>query len=263
MLEKTKTQDGTIGKAFKLLDIVESFRAPVKFNDILENSPFPKPSTYRLLQNLVNQDMLSHNQDTGHYMLGSRLIRLAHSSWQHASLAPIAAPYLDALSDKTGETIHLAKLDHGQVLYLDKRNAKRPISMFSDAGKIAPAYCTGVGKAMLAFLPPAARDAMIAQQSFYPHTDHSLTRSDALSGELDRIKQSGVAFDREEHELNIICIAVPILSESHRVMGGISITSSTTRTSLELLGQYQHQLQQTAKEIGDHASAWMLPNMGG
>ena len=68
------------------------------------------------------------------------------------SLAQVARPYLDALSAEVGETVHLAQLDHGQVLYVDKRNARQPIEMFSQAGKVGPAYCTGVGKAMLAHL---------------------------------------------------------------------------------------------------------------
>ena len=66
--------------------------------------------------------------------------------------------------------MHLAQLDHGQVLYLDKRNATAPISMFSDAGKVGPAYCTGLGKAMLAHLPEGELADAISRQSFRRHT---------------------------------------------------------------------------------------------
>ena len=207
MTAEAEIRDGTVGKALALLDIVESFKAPVRFNDILRQSPFPKPSTYRLLQTLVNQDMLSHNEDSGHYTIGSRLIRLAHSSWKNASLAPIAAPFLDTLSNKTGETIHLAKLDNAQTLYLDKRNALKPIEMFSNAGKIGPAYCTGVGKAMLAHLGPELRAKHLEQQSFYEYTPQTFTNAADLNSALDDIKKSGVSCDKEEHEPGIICIA--------------------------------------------------------
>ncbi|MDX1738007.1 MAG: IclR family transcriptional regulator, partial [Alphaproteobacteria bacterium] len=150
-----KTEDGTVGKALRILDLVAEFGMPVRFNDILEKSPFPKASTYRFLQTLTNQGMLSYNEETQKYHMGIRLVRLAHSAWKQASLAPIASSAIDKLSAQTGETIHLAQLDNGQVLYVDKRNAKSPINMFSDAGKIGPAYCTGVGKAMVAFLGEA------------------------------------------------------------------------------------------------------------
>jgi DNA-binding IclR family transcriptional regulator len=263
MLADVELTDGTVGKALALLDLVESFQAPVRFNDILKESPFPKPSTYRLLQTLVNQEMLSYNDDSGHYTLGSRLIRLAHSSWQNASLAPLATPYLDALSNKTGETIHLAKLDNAQTLYLDKRNAIKPIEMFSNAGKVGPAYCTGVGKAMLAFLDPKTRAKYVAQQSFYGHTPNTFTSEKTLITELEQIKMSGVSFDKEEHEPDIICIAVPILGPNGGLYGAISITSSTQRSTLETLGEYKDDLQITADQIGLTAASWMLPKLGG
>lgn len=263
MIAEADIKDGTVGKALALLDIVESFKAPVRFNDILKQSPFPKPSTYRLLQTLVSQEMLSHNEDSGHYAIGSRLIRLAHSAWKNASLAPIAAPFLDALSNTTGETIHLAKLDNAQTLYLDKRNALKPIDMFSNAGKIGPAYCTGVGKAMLAHLGPAARDTHVAQQSFYSYTPNTFTTAAAFNTELDAIKRSGVSFDDEEHEPRIICIAVPVLGPQGELYGAISITSSTERASLQDLEHYKTDLQNTAQQIGASAAAWMLPKLGG
>ncbi len=80
------------------------------------------------------------------------------------------APASDALSEAVGETVHLAQLDHAQVLYIDKRNAGEPVQMYSQAGKVGPAYCTGVGKAMLAFLDEATVEAVIAQQSFHVFT---------------------------------------------------------------------------------------------
>ena len=260
---KSENTDGTVGKALSLLDIVERFQGPVRFNDILENSPFPKPSTYRLLQTLVSQEMLSFNADSGHYTLGSRLIRLAHSSWKSASLAPLAAPYLDKLSAKTGETIHLATLDSSQVLYLDKRNANKPINMFSGAGKTGPAYCTGVGKAMLAFLDEKSQNMLLRQQSYYKYTENTYTSNSALKKELDHIHNNGVSFDNEEHEPNIICVAVPILRNGSDVIGAISITSSTLRTSLEKLSNYKNDLIETAKQIGENSSVWMLPKLGG
>ena len=73
---------------------------------------------------------------------------------RNPALPRLARPHLDRLSAALGETIHLAQLDQGQVLYVDKRNAAQPVEMFSQAGKVGPAYCTGVGKAMMAYLPP-------------------------------------------------------------------------------------------------------------
>jgi IclR family KDG regulon transcriptional repressor len=159
---------------------------------------------------------------------GLRLVRLAHAAWQASSLAPIARPYLDDLSRATGETVHLAQLDGGQVLYVDKRNAAEPVEMYSQAGKVGPAYCTGVGKAMLAYLPEADLAPVLQRQAWHPFTPKTITCAEAMRAELAAIRARGHAFDDEEHEPGIICIAVPIRTRAGRVLGAVSVTSTTS-----------------------------------
>ena len=154
-------------------------------------------------------------------------------------------------------------MDNGQVIFVEKLKATDRFETLAQVGKVAPAYCTGVGKAMLAHIDYEKCQKIIAQQSFYPHTKHTLVSAEALNKELKEIYEQGVAFDREEHEPSIICIAVPILTKSKEVVGGISITSSTARMSLEELANYKEILQQTAQQIGEDAAVWMLPKMGG
>ena len=236
--------DGTVGKALDVLDMVASHGRPVRFSDLLTQTDYPKATLYRLLQTLTNQGMLALDPDTGFYALGVRLVRLAHAAWAQSSLAPIARPYLDELAAKTGETIHLAQMDLGQVLYVDKRNAARPVEMFAQAGKVGPAYCTGVGKAMLAY---------------HRHTAHTLASREAVLAELQAIRDRGHAWDAEEHEAGIICCAVPILSRSGRVMGALSVTSTTARTTLEALGAQAPMVKDIAAKIAAEAESWRFP----
>jgi len=253
------TGDGTVGKALDVLDQVASFGRPVRFSELLDASPYPKATLYRHLQALTHQGMLSFDADRQAYALGIRLVRLAHAAWQQSSLAPVARPYLDALSQQVGETVHLAQLDGGQVLYVDKRNAVRPIEMFSEAGKVGPAYCTGVGKAMMAFLEPADLDQVVSQQSYHRFTPHTLTDSDALRAELSEINARGYGFDREEHEPGIICVALPILTRYGRVLGAVSVTSSTARTDLTALEALVPVIRPVAERITTEAENWRFP----
>ena len=259
MGQKPGHADGTVGKAMDVLEAVAAFGRPVRFTELLEQGKFPKATLYRLLQTLANQGMLNHDPERNTYAMGMRLIRLAHGAWAQTSIAPVARPFLDRLSAKLGETVHLAQLDAGQVLYVDKRNAKNPIAMFSDAGKVGPAYCTGVGKAMLAFLPDADLDHALGQQAYLRHTHHTLTSPDALRSELAEIRDAGVSFDREEHEADIICVAVPILSTAHEPLGGLSVTSSKIRHSLADLAKLAPSLRTTAQEIAAQLQPWAFP----
>ena len=252
--------DGTVGKALAVLDQVASYGRPVRFAELLENSRFPKATLYRFVQTLTNQGMLRFDPDRQTYAPGMRLVRLAHAAWTQSSLAPIARPHLDTLSEQIGETVHLAQLDHAQVLYVDKRNARNPIEMFSQAGKVGPAYCTGVGKAMLAHVTEPELSRLIAQQSFHRFTPHTLCSEHELRDELSAIATRGYAFDREEHEPGIICVAAPVLAESGRVLGALSVTSSTARTNLKTMEGLAPRLQAAAAEIARDAHDWQFPD---
>jgi DNA-binding IclR family transcriptional regulator len=259
MMNKQASKDGTVGKALDVLEMVSAKGRPIRFTELLTGSPYPKATLYRLLRTLVNQEMLSYDDLQQTYCPGIRLVRLAHQAWRQSSIAPIAHPHISALSETVGETVHLAQLDNGQVLYVDKRNARDPIDMYSQAGKVGPAYCTGVGKALMAFLKPEDLDQAIGQQSFYRYTPATLADEGSLRADLKKIKAEGVAYDREEHEPGIICIAAPILSSKGRPVAALSVTTSTRRKSLEELEGSRQVLLDTASKIAAAVADWQFP----
>ncbi len=254
------TAAGTVGKALEVLDTVAHFGRPVRFSEIQTRARFPKATLYRLVQTLAAEGMLAYDGDRQTYAPGLRLVRLAHAAWAQSSLAPIARPHLDALSREVDETVHLAQLDGAQVLYVDKRNAREPLEMYSQSGKVGPAYCTGVGKAMLAFLAPEDQAAALAQQSFHRFTPATCTDPAALREELAEIRAHGYAFDREEHEPGIICVAMPIRTANGRLLGALSVTGSTERTNLAALEALVPHLARTADAITDEAQHWRFPD---
>ena len=251
--------DGTVGKAIGVLDQVAAFGRPVRFSEVLAESDFPKPTLYRFIQSLTNQGMLVYDADRQTYAPGLRLLRLAHSAWAVSSLAPVARPFLDALSAQTGEAVHLAQIDNGQVLFIDKRHADAGYETLAQAGQVAPAYCTGVGKVILAFMSEEHRERALQQQAFHSYTDATYTSAETLIKELAVIRKDGVAYDREEHQSGIISIAAPIMTARNRVVGAMSIATSTSRHSLEGLETFRPLLIETAAKIGTEAQAWRSP----
>lgn len=254
---------GTVGKALGVLDAVAQYPGGVRFAELQAASPFPKATLYRLVQTLVREGMLDFDAETQRYRMGLRLVRLAHAAWTQSSLAPIARPHLDRLSAALGETVHLAQLDGGQVLYVDKRNATRPVEMYSEAGKVGPAYCTGVGKVLLAHQPEGRLESLLGQQSYHRFTGTTHGSADSLRAELDEIRADGHGFDREEHEPGIICIAVPVLSPTGRCLGALSVTGSTSRMSLENLTDHLPAIRAAAHAISQDTQAWRFPDASG
>jgi len=137
------------------------------------------------------------------------------------------------------------------------------VPMFSQAGKVGPGYCTGVGKAMLAHLPPEDRARAISQQAFHRYTAATITDADALAQELDRVRARGFAFDAEEHEPGIICVAMPIVSRAGTVLGALSVTGTTARTSLSALENLAPTIRATARAIAAEAESWRFPEEQG
>jgi len=255
-------KDGTVGKALLMLDIIADAEQSLRFNNILALSPFPKATTYRLLQTMTSQAMLSYDAESQKYSLGMRLVRLAHHAWKQASLGPIASPYLNQLASEVGETVHLAQIENGQVLFIDKRHTSQRFETLAQVGRIAPAHCTGVGKVMLAYMQPERQDYALQRQTYIKFTNTTITNKEALLDELITIKREGVAYDKEEHENGIISIAAPILTSSGQVMGAISIATSTSRHTLEDLTQYRDILDATTKAVSAEAELYLHPTSG-
>lgn len=254
--------DGTVGKALQLLDDIALMGRPVRFSELLEQSIHPKATLYRLLQTLTNQNMLNYDSHTQTYRLGLRLVKLAHTAWAQSSLSEIASPHLETLAAKVHETLHLAQMESGQVIFIDKRQRSSNYDTLAQTGFVAPAHCTGVGKAILAFLSPQRLERALKQQNFYPFTQHTHTSVDSLSAELDDIRRDGMAFDRQEHEMGIISIAAPILRSNGQPLGAVSIASSTARHTNESLGEFKSDLLETVKLISNSAEAWSFPQAG-
>lgn len=257
-MNKQSPGDGTVGKALEVLDCVAEFGRPVRYSELLEVSPYPKATLYRFLQTLTSQNMLAYNPD-GTYWLGARLMRLAHAAWKTASLAPIARPFIEELAAEVGESIHLAQLDNGQVLFIEKIQASNQFETLAKVGQVAPAYCTGVGKVILAFLAPKRLELALQLQSFFRYTENTIASVEALMPVLEEIRRDGIGFDRQEHEQGIISIAAPILDTNGRVLGAMSIATSTTRHSTQSLIAFRPALLNTAQKIGEEATHWHFP----
>lgn len=254
-----RMESGTVGKALGVLELVAAQDGPIRFAELQRVSPLPKATLYRLVQTLVTEGMLAHEPETGAYTLGVRLVRLAHTAWRQASLAPIARPHLEALAAASGFTVHLAQLDYGHVLYLDRRDARVPDAAYSDAGKVAPAYSTAVGKAMLAYLDPQQLDQVLAMQSFQRFTPTTLASEAVLRQSLARVRDRGFAVDLEEYQSGVICVAVPILSVDDRVLGAVSVTGSTSKTDIDALEGWVPELRDCAEAIAVDMTQWAFP----
>jgi len=252
------TRTGTLGKAIAVLDIVASAEKPMRFTDILKRSDQPRGTLHRQLSNLVEEGLLTIDRDHA-YTPGIRLLRFAAKAWAGNEFRRIAEPHLRALHETTGETVHLGVLRGADVIYLDKVESRQAVRMYSQIGNASPAYCTGVGKAALSALPDDQMVPLVSSMIFHRFTEYTITTAGALLDEIAAIRKAGHAFDREEHETGIRCVAAPVYSADRSFVAGVSVTGPAYRVSQAALEAWAKTVHETAQVIMDDMNTRMSP----
>ncbi len=245
---KISSDTGTLGKAISVLDVIASAPEPLRFRDLANQIDQPRGTLHRQISNLIEEGLLQVNPDQS-YSLGLRLLKFAAQSWSQNGLREIAEPHLRALHELTGETVHLGVLQGTEVIYLDKVESRQAVRMHSQVGNSSPCYCTGVGKAGLSVLPRDEAEARIAQINFHKFTETTLPNAKALLRELDEINRTGNAYDREEHEPGIHCVAAPVFTADRSITGGLSVTAPCYRISQRQLESWADDVRATAQAI--------------
>lgn len=249
---------GTLGKAMRLLDLVARADRPLRFSEVLAQSGEPRGTVHRQLMHLVEEGLVELGADQG-YRPGLRLLTLASRAWATADIRDIAAPELRALHEETGETVHLGVIRGGDVIYLDKVEGRQSVRMYSQIGRASPLYCTGIGKAALSLVPAIEADRLIDAMRFQRFTPFTLDGPAALRAELALIRGRGYAFDREEHEEGIRCVAAPLPLPGPQGAAAISVTGPAYRVSEERLEQWSGALVAAAARISAEAAIRLGP----
>jgi DNA-binding IclR family transcriptional regulator len=222
-------------KALELLSVF-SFREPrLSLADLAKRTGIPRATAFRLLSTLEQSGFLA--KEHGAYQLGIKCFVLGNIVAGGLDLRETAHPHLMALRDTTRETTQIAILDHWQVVYLERVLSPLPVGVMRlGAGAILPAYCTGLGKTLLAFMPEAEVAAWAATQKFTALTPRTVTTAKRLMKELTVIRERGYGLDEEEREKGVCCIAAPIRNHTGDVVAAISAAGPLQRMPRELAG---------------------------
>jgi IclR family KDG regulon transcriptional repressor len=219
--------------------------------DLAERVGIHKSTLFRFMRTLCDLGYARRDPDTERFSLTLKVFELGSSVYARVDLVRIASPCLIRLSATTQETVHLAILDAERLVYLSKIESTRSlrVAMQSGIGLTAPAYCTGVGKVLLAFAETDVLDAYIRNCDFVRYTKKTIPDRLKLSAELQMIRNRGWAIDDEEHEYGVRCVAAPVRNWTGSVVAALSISGPTVRLTLEQLDSARSLVCEGAEEI--------------
>lgn len=209
----------------RALDILEALAlAPegITLTELSQKVGLHKSTVHRLLSTLAARHYVEFNS-TG-CRLGLRVADLGSRLLNSMELRTESAPLLRRLSHGLQRVVHLAVVDEGEVVYLDKVEPVDSIRLYSSIGRRAPFHCTGLGKVLAAFHPEEAVESWATRHGLPKKTANTLTTLAELKAELARIRQQGYAFDEIEHEENVRCVAAPVRDYRGIVIAGVSVT---------------------------------------
>lgn len=239
-----KEEDGqastVVGRLEAILASFDGCDHALGLTEISHRVGLPKSTVHRLANQLCAVGWLERN--SGGYRVGLKLLELGSVALQRTGLREVAFRHLHSLAMRTGLAVHLGILDHGEVVYLDRVVTTR-VALPTRVGGREPAYCTALGKAMLAFEDPASQASALA--GMRRRTEFTIIEPRALHGALESVRQTGVAYDREEAYQGVGCVAAPIRS-GERVIGAVSVTGPIARVRAHSLA---HEVRNTALAV--------------
>jgi DNA-binding IclR family transcriptional regulator len=208
-----------LGRAARILDGFGDRSPVLSLNQLSERTGLPKSTSYRFAEQLVALGWLE--RASCGYRVGMRLFELGGLAAGQNRLREVALPELQHLAVAMNYAAHLAILDDGEVLYLNKVRAKGLELPTREGGRM-PAHCTALGKALLAFAGEGEVERVV-RRGLGSLTPQSIVTPDRLRAHLEGVKRTGVAIDCEEASPGICCVAVPVRG-SGRAIAAISLT---------------------------------------
>lgn len=220
-----------LDRAFRVLDLLAD-GVPRGLTEISDVIGLNTSTTFRLLASLDYHNYIARDEESGKYTLGLACLELAKSFQMGNALIRLAGRDLEALRDDVRETVHLGVLDGPDVVYLQKLPGLHAIGFLeSRVGGRLPAYCTGIGKVLLAFAEPDYVRELVDETYgvLERYTSTTITDVDELIEHLAEIRERGFAFDWGEHEPDVRCVAFPVFGKDGGVRAAISVAGPVNR----------------------------------
>lgn len=234
--ENDKIKVKSLVKAMNLLECFTFEKPELGVSEIANMLNLPKSTVHNIASTFKVMGYVDINPENSKYFLGTKLLHFSYIINSHLGMQKLFLPSLQKISDMVGETVYLG-IPHGkEVLYIESL-APMGVSLVRNIlGERASMYCTGLGKAMLAFLPNKLE--LIENFKYKKFTENTITDKEVLLDHLKVVQQRGYSIDNMEHEFGIKCVAVPIFGHDGQVIAAVSVSAPSLRMDNDNMIKY-------------------------
>jgi IclR family KDG regulon transcriptional repressor len=214
----------SIARGFAVIDFLAS-HGPSSLRGLARQLDLPLGSAHRLVMALAAENVVERTTDD-EWDLSYRLLNIAGEQLERLGLPKVARPALERLAEESGLTSFLAIRSGSEVVYLDKVQTSAQVQLYVELGARRPVHSTGLGKAMLAFLPESQLEEVLAGLTLIATTPHTITDLGELRRQLGDVRRAGFATDHEEIVIGVHCLAAPVFDLTGSAVGAISVAGT-------------------------------------
>jgi IclR family KDG regulon transcriptional repressor len=237
-----------VSKTFAVIELLDSAK-PLSLTDLATRASLPKPTAYRILDTLAALGYVEHDPATHAFTLGSKFLRFARTTGQAGDLISLARPYMERLGKMYGETVNLAKLIDGRVLYVQILDSPHVFRVSNNVGDMASVHSTAIGKAIASVLPSEDLELLLRRTVYTPFTRKTMTDETVLRKHLKLVAKQGYAIDDEEGHDGVLCVGAPIFNKDHVPFAAISISMPKVRAKEKILKTMVREVPKLAMQL--------------
>lgn len=243
-----KSRNTSLGNALKMLKCFTMDEPELNITELADKLDVGMSTAHRLASTLVSEGFLAKDPNTKMYRPGVSILSLGNVVDTQMDRFHKFVPFLEALVEKSRETVHLGVLRNDSIIYLHKIESNHPVRLQTHKGRLNPIHCTSSGKVILAYLPPEEVKRILAK-GMPRFTSKTVTSPEVLVKQLEHIRRQGFVVSEEEFLEGVTSIAAPIHNRLGTVMAALNIAGPTQRMKGMAMPRLQKLVVETAKDI--------------
>lgn len=246
-------------RALSMLEAVAQRQGGLTLSELSRKLEVPKSTASYILHTLQTKGYLVRDKDTGKYRLGLKLLNLSHSVQTNVDLRELALPLLQHFVDRTKLSAHVAILDRGRAVYIEKIEAPGFVKMDTWVGKRVPVHTTAVGKALVSQMVEEEIEHILKERGMDRVTSKTITARTKFLHEIEKVKEQGYAIDDEENSDGVRCIAAPIYNAEGIIAAAVGTSGTLSQIDdahlIKTIEMIKELARRVSHQLGHHTRA--------